>query len=109
MIRLTRATAQPVADDSPNETVLIFELTTGTIRRAMNRLTLLAVACLVCGAFLIWKGYQSGELFIGGGLQAMGAMGALMMLPTARRSDKSMTLDQPETNPIPVRSVKKKT
>jgi hypothetical protein len=41
-------------------------------------ITFLATLFSLAGAYLLWKGFQSGELLVGGALTAAGTLGALL-------------------------------
>ena len=48
----------------------------GHTRFIVGCVTLLGMACVLCGTFLIYKGFQSGELLLSGG--AVGAISGLL-------------------------------
>lgn len=54
------------------------QTTPQTIRLVIGCITFLATLFAILGAILLYKGYQSGELFVGGGLTAAGTLGAML-------------------------------
>ena len=49
-----------------------------TITIVISCITCLATLFACLGTFLLYKGYQSGELLVGGGLTAAGTLGAML-------------------------------
>lgn len=74
---------------------------------ALAVLGIIAILCVAAGAFLLWKGYQSGELFVGIVGSIAGAIAGMLSMrapqpPTTASGALATEVTNSTTNPLPV-------
>lgn len=80
------------------------------LKFALAILGIVAVLCIAAGAFLLWKGYQSGELFVGIVGSIAGAIAGMLSMrnshPTTASGAVATEVTNPTTNPVQVTETK---
>ncbi len=76
------------------------------LRFALTALTLIAVLCISAGTFLLWKGYQSGELFVGIAGSIAGAIAGMLSMnrgtPPPTTPSGAVATEITNVQPVPV-------
>lgn len=67
------------------------------VQQAIRCVTLLGLVFAGIGGFLLWKGYQSGELFVGGATTGLGGLLGIISNPRQQQQpDVTLTTDPPK-------------
>ena len=71
-------------------------------RYIVGSIVLVVLACIACGTFLLYTGFQSGELLIGIASAGTGALGGMVATRSHAQPDTPIEVKAPEGKPLKV-------